>query len=264
MRFKPSAANLAKLIRHPAALWIGNFVYETLRPPKVSADTTTGSRTRLGVFDEQRRDMVDRQLRGGGIRSARVLEAMHAIPRHEFVPPDYQADAYTDQPLPIGIGQTISQPLMVAAMSEALELVGADRVLEIGTGSGYQTAVLSRLAGEVFTIEYYEELAAAARRRLERLGCRNVQVRHGDGGPGWPEAAPFQAIVVTAAAPAPPPPLLEQLAEAGRLVAPVGGDPYQELLLLHKHGSQFERRSLYWCRFVPLLGIYGWESPIRG
>lgn len=208
--------------------------------------------------------MVAEQLRGRGIRSARVLEAMLAVPRHEFVPWRWLADAYADQPLPIGIGQTISQPLMVAAMSEALELAGNERVLEVGTGSGYQAAVLSRLAGEVCTIEYRQELAAIASQRLERLGCGNVRVRHGDGGLGWPAAAPFDAIIVTAAAPALPPPLLEQLAEGGRLVIPLGSEASQELFQLRKRNGRTERRSLEYCRFVPLVGIHGPGWPLRG
>jgi protein-L-isoaspartate(D-aspartate) O-methyltransferase len=216
------------------------------------------------AFDQQRREMVESQLRGRGIRSPQVLDAMLGVPRHEFVPLRSQSDAYTDQPLPIGIGQTISQPLMVAAMTEALELTGNERVLEIGTGSGYQTAVLARLAQMVWTVEYRPELAQAARERLARLGCRNVQLREGDGGMGWSEQSPFDAILVAAAAPSPPPPLLEQLGEGGRLVIPIGGKPHQELLQFRKQDGRIARRRLYPCRFVPLAGIHGWGRKLFG
>lgn len=208
--------------------------------------------------------MVERQLRERGIGSRRVLEAMLAVPRHEFVPASWRAAAYADQPLPIGFGQTISQPLIVAAMTEALAVSDTDRVLEIGTGSGYQTAVLARLASDICTVEYRPELAAAARMRLEQMGCRNVRVRQGDGGLGWPEAAPFDAILVTAAGPVPPPPLIEQLAEGGRLVIPVGGRQSQELICMQKRGGRIEPRHLHDCRFVPLVGIHGWEQPLTG
>lgn len=215
-------------------------------------------------FEQQRREMVEAQLRGRGIRSQRVLEAMLAVPRHEFVPAASLDEAYADGPLPIGIGQTISQPLMVAAMTEALEPEAGDRVLEIGTGSGYQTAVLARLAGEVFSIEYRPELAQTARMRLARLGVVNVRLREGDGGLGWPEMAPFDAILVAAAAPALPPPLVEQLADSGRLVIPLGGEIHQELLMLEKRGAGFEQRRLHACRFVPLAGIHGWKRRLFG
>lgn len=216
------------------------------------------------ALERRRRQMVEHQLRGRGIRSADVLDAMLAVPRHDFVPPDYCEKAYSDQALPIGVGQTISQPLMVAEMTEALELTGDERVLEIGTGSGYQTAVLSRLAREVYSIECRPELQEEARQRLERLGCRNVRLRRGDGGLGWPEASPFDAILVAAAAPSPPEPLFRQLAEGGRMVIPVGGLPQQRLFQMQKRAGQIERRVLEWCRFVPLMGIHGWEQPLRG
>ncbi|HEV2387476.1 MAG TPA: protein-L-isoaspartate(D-aspartate) O-methyltransferase [Candidatus Acidoferrales bacterium] len=216
------------------------------------------------VFGRQRRQMVAEQLRHRGICSGRVLDAMLAIPRHEFVPSSCLADAYSDQALPLGMGQTISQPLIVAAMSAALEPAGTGRVLEVGTGSGYHAAVLSRLADEGFTVEYREELAAAAAERLARLGCRNVCVLLGDGGLGWPAAAPFDAIVVTAAALAVPPPLLDQLAEGGRLVIPLGGADSQELFQHRKRNGRIERRSLDHCRFVPVVGIHGWGRPLRG
>ncbi len=208
--------------------------------------------------------MVEHQLRGRGIRSTVVLDAMLSVPRHDFVPANYREEAYSDQALPIGIGQTISQPLIVASMTETLDLSGRERVLEIGTGSGYQTAVLSRLACEVYSIECRPELQEEARRRLEHLDCRNVRLRRGDGGLGWPEAGPFDAILVTAAAPAPPEPLFKQLAEGGRMVIPVGDEAQQRLFRIEKRAGQIERHGLEWCRFVPLVGIHGWEQPLRG
>jgi protein-L-isoaspartate(D-aspartate) O-methyltransferase len=206
-----------------------------------------------------RREMVERQLRKRGIRDERVLTAMLNVPRHEFVPPALAAEAYTDRPLPIGHEQTISQPFMVAAMTAALELSGGERALEIGAGSGYQAAVLSLLAREVHTVEMHEDLANDTAERLRRLGYDNVQVHIGDGTLGWPDAAPFEAIVVTAAAPGIPPPLAAQLAEGGRLVIPVGTPDEQRLLRVVKHGDALTERELYHCRFVPLVGQYGWK-----
>lgn len=206
-----------------------------------------------------RQEMVERQLRKRGIRDERVLAAMLNVPRHEFVPPALAAEAYTDRPLPIGHEQTISQPFMVAAMTAALELSGGERVLEIGAGSGYQAAVLSLLAREVHTVEMHENLATSAAERLRHLGYDNVHVHIGDGTLGWPDAAPFEAIVVTAAAPGIPPPLAAQLAEGGRLVIPVGTPQEQRLLRVDKHADALTRRELYYCRFVPLIGQYGWK-----
>jgi len=206
-----------------------------------------------------RQEMVERQLRKRGIRDERVLAAMLSVPRHEFVPPALAAEAYTDRPLPIGHEQTISQPFMVAAMTEALELSGGERVLEIGAGSGYQAAVLSLLARELHTVEMHENLATSTAERLRRLGYDNVSVHFGDGTVGWPDAAPFEAIVVTAAAPGIPPPLTAQLAEGGRLVIPVGTPQEQRLLRVDKHSGELTKRELYHCRFVPLVGQYGWK-----
>lgn len=214
-------------------------------------------------FDEQRRAMVEQQIRLRGIASPRVLDAMQRVPRHEFIPPEQRRAAYDDTPLSIGEGQTISQPFMVAAMAEALELSGGERVLEVGTGCGYQAAVLSLLAREVFTIETHASLAEEARNRLARLGYANVQVATGDGTLGWLDAAPFDAIVVTAAAPGVPPPLVEQLAEGGRLVIPVGPAEHQELRRVRKSGGIPSQEILYDCRFVPLVGQYGWPRPVR-
>jgi len=226
-------------------------------PPRASSDG------REKEFEALRRQMVEEQIRGRELRSPRVLEAMMAVPRHEFVPAEYQPLAYTDQPLPIGEGQTISQPYMVAAMAEALELVGTERVLEVGAGSGYQAAVLALLAAEVYTVEFHASLARAVEERLTRLGYLNVHVRAGDGSLGWPEAAPYQAVLVTSAAPEVPPPLVEQLAEGGRLVIPVGQGDYQELRQLRKAAGQVSERTLLYCRFVPLLGRYGRRGPAQ-
>lgn len=210
-------------------------------------------------FEAERRDMVARQIRDRGIRSLRVLEAMASVPRHSFVPQEWARDAYKDHPLAIGEGQTISQPFMVAAMAEALSLEGQERVLEVGCGSGYQAAVLSRLAHEVIAVETRPALAASARERLARLGYANVAVEEGDGSGGWPARAPYDAILVTAAAPEVPQPLVDQLAEGGRLVIPVGGSKHQELLRIVKREGKTKEESLYSCRFVPLLGRYGWR-----
>jgi protein-L-isoaspartate(D-aspartate) O-methyltransferase len=207
----------------------------------------------------RRQEMVERQLRTRGIRDERVLAAMLSVPRHQFVPAELAAEAYTDRPLPIGQGQTISQPFMVAAMAEALRLSGGERVLEIGAGSGYQAAVLSLVAREVHAVEMHEALALSCGERLARMGYGNVHVHVGDGSLGWPAEAPFDAILVTAAAPETPPPLEAQLAEGGRLVLPVGSPDEQRLLLLEKHGNTASSRPLFHCRFVPLVGKYGWK-----
>ena len=211
-------------------------------------------------FAAERRAMVEEQIRERGVGAPRLLAALLAVPRHLFVPEDYVAGAYSDQPLPIGEGQTISQPYMVAVMTEALELSGNERVLEVGTGSGYQAALLSLLAAEVYTVESHASLALAARQRLAQLGYANVHVHSGDGTMGLSEAAPFDAIVVTAAAPRVPLPLVEQLAEGGRLVIPVGQADQQELLQVRKTAGQITSRALHYCRFVPLVGRYGWRN----
>jgi protein-L-isoaspartate(D-aspartate) O-methyltransferase len=213
-----------------------------------------------GEFAAARCAMVEKQIRRRGIGAPRVLEAMLAVPRHEYVPADFQEDAYADKPLPIGGGQTISQPFIVAAMAEALCLSGDGRVLEVGTGSGYQAAVLSLLAREVYSVESHTPLALAAQERLIRLGYTNVHVHNGDGSLGFPEGAPFDAILVTAAAPEIPPLLAGQLREGGRLVIPVGSRESQELLQVRKEDGKLCSRALFDCRFVPLLGRYGWQS----
>jgi protein-L-isoaspartate(D-aspartate) O-methyltransferase len=211
-------------------------------------------------FAAARSEMVARQIRARGIRSPRVLAAMSAVPRHEFVPQESAASAYSDVPLPIGGGQTISQPFMVAAMAEAALLSSHERVLEIGAGSGYQAAVLSLLAQEIVVLELQPNLARACRERLARLGYSSVFVEEGDGSLGWAARAPYDAIIVSAAAPAVPAPLVEQLAEGGRLIIPVGDPEQQNLLRVIKRAGHIEQESLFACRFVPLLGRHGWPD----
>lgn len=214
-------------------------------------------------FEFVRRQMVGRQIRDRGVRDHRVLDAMTAIPRHAFVPRERISDAYVDAPLPIGDGQTISQPFMVAAMADAVALQGGERVLEIGAGSGYQAAVLSLLAQEVIAVETLPRLANIARERLARLGYANVQIIEGDGSIGWAPGAPYDAIVVSAAAPSLPQPLFDQLAEGGRIAIPVGDSDEQRVLRITKRNGKAECEQLYHCRFVPLVGRYGWSDAIQ-
>jgi protein-L-isoaspartate(D-aspartate) O-methyltransferase len=209
-------------------------------------------------WERERSRMVERDLRRRGIEDPRVLEAMGAVPRHRFVPDEERPQAYEDRALPLALGQTISQPYMVAYMTEALRVRPGDRVLEIGTGSGYQTAVLARLAAEVFTVERIADLQGAARAVLEELGVENVRFRVGDGTLGWPEHAPYDRILVTAGAPAVPPALRAQLAEGGVLVIPVGEPDLQELIALTRRGDDYHATTLVGCRFVPLVGDEGW------
>ncbi len=198
--------------------------------------------------------MVHEQLRARGIRDERVLQVMSEIPRHRFVPEPLRFSAYNDGPLPIGEGQTISQPYIVALMSENLSLQGDETVLEIGTGSGYQAAVLSRLAKHVYSVEIIPELAETARERLHALGVKNVKVIVGDGNAGWAEGGPYEAIIVTAVAPEVPPALLAQLADGGRMVLPVEKGDEQYLVRLQKRGGQILEEDLGPVRFVPLVG----------
>jgi len=198
--------------------------------------------------------MVRTQLASRDIRDPRVLEALRTLDRARFVPPERRREAYTDHPLPIGHNQTISQPYIVALMTQTLELAGAERVLEIGTGSGYQTAVLARLAGEVYTVEVHGTLQERARRVLDDLGLTNVHYRTGDGRRGWPEEAPFDRILCAAAAEAVPPTWTDQLADGGILVTPVGGGFSQTLTRIEKHGGEVRRHDFCPCRFVPLTG----------
>lgn len=210
--------------------------------------------------DYRREIMIREHLMGRGIRDSAVLAAMRQVPREAFVDPGLQELAYEDHPLPIAGGQTISQPYIVAYMIEALELSGAERALEIGTGSGYAAAVLSRIVETVYSVERLEELARSARQRLEKLGYSNVVVLQGDGTLGWSEHAPFDAIVVTAGAPRTPKPLLLQLAMGGRLVIPVGASSFlQSLVRVRRVGEDdFRYEELCGVRFVPLVGAEGW------
>jgi protein-L-isoaspartate(D-aspartate) O-methyltransferase len=217
--------------------------------------------TPVDLFLVQRRDMVESQLRARGVRDERVLAAMSRVPREEFVPAEYRAQAYEDHPIPIGEGQTVSQPYIVAIMLQALALDPADTVLEIGTGSGYQTALLAELTRQVYSVERHASLARVAEATLTRLGYNNVQVLLGDGSNGLLERAPFDAIVVSAAAPQIPGPLFEQLRDGdGRMVIPVGPAHAQELQLVRKKAGQPLVTSLEGCRFVPLIGSKGYHS----
>lgn len=215
----------------------------------------------MAEFAELRAEMVSQQLHRRGIGDERVLEAMGAVPREEFVPAPQRPHAYADTALPIGAEQTISQPWIVARICEALELNGSERVLEIGTGSGYSTCVLARLAAEVISVERLQSLSEQAGAALAELGVENVELRVGDGSLGVPERAPFDAIAVHAAAPAPPPALLDQLAEGGRLVVPIAAERADVLTLIRRRRGRLEREALGPCRFVPLIGEEGFGEP---
>ena len=209
-------------------------------------------------FEQQRAWMVETQLEHWGIHDRRVLQVMGALPRERFVPPGERSSAYYDGALPIGDEQTISQPYVVAHMTELLALQGTEKVLEIGTGSGYQTAVLGRLAAQVFTVERIASLSQRAARILAELEIDNVHYFVGDGSLGWPEHAPYEAILVTCAAPRVPVPLLEQLADGGRMVTPVGPRGAQTLVRVIRTGETFKEEQLSAVAFVPLIGQYGW------
>jgi len=213
-------------------------------------------------YELSRKAMVDLQCRARGVREGRVLAALLKVPRHEFVQDALKERAYDDYPLPVGEGQTISQPYMVALMTEALDLGGGERVLEVGTGSGYQTAVLAELVKGVFSVERIELLAKQARALLDRLGYAHVLVKVGDGTLGWKEYSPFDRILVTAGSPNVPPSLLEQLKEGGKLVIPLGDTHSQVLTLVEKRNGKEVRNTLCGCTFVPLIGKQGW-SPER-
>jgi protein-L-isoaspartate(D-aspartate) O-methyltransferase len=216
--------------------------------------------TQIDSFLAQRRSMVESQLRARGIRDERVLKAMSHVPRHEFVSEEYRDQVYEDHPIPIGESQTLSQPYIVAIMLQALALDSTNTVLEIGTGSGYQTALLSQLTRQVYSVERLASLARAAESTLTHLGFTNVKVLVGDGSRGLPALAPFDAIVVSAAAPQIPPSLFEQLREGGRMVIPVGPAHAQELQLVRKQADQPVVINLEGCRFVPLIGGEGYRS----
>lgn len=209
------------------------------------------------AFDARRRAMVEEQIAACGISDPATLDAMRTVPRHEFVPPDLCGAAYEDRPLPIGYGQTISQPYIVAFMTEAIRPRNGEKILEIGAGSGYQAAVLAHSGAEVFTVEIIAPLAALADGNLRRLGIANVQVRHGDGHHGWLEHAPFDAIVVTCAPDNIPPDLVAQLRDGGRMIIPVGDATSQQLVFLRKNDGHIEKQSVLSVRFVPMTGKDG-------
>lgn len=213
----------------------------------------------MDKYERERKQMVKEQIAGRGLHNPRLLAAFETVPRHKFVPGEYRHAAYDDNPLPIGYGQTISQPYIVALMTDLLKLKGNERVLEVGAGSGYQAAILGMLAKEVHTVEYVTELAAGADKLLKELGMDNVFCHFGDGSLGWPESAPYNGILVAAAAPQTPKALLEQLEDGGRLVLPVGGRGFQQLELWKKTGEDFVRKSVIAVAFVPLRGEQGWD-----
>ena len=215
-------------------------------------------------LEKERERMVAEQLRPRGIRSPRVLSAFEFIPRHLFVPEEEREWAYGDHPLSIGFNQTISQPYIVALMTESLRLTGSEKVLEVGTGSGYQAAILSQLAGEIHTIEIIPDLANAARKSLENLGMHNIHVHIGDGSLGLEEYAPYEAILVTAAAPRIPRHLLDQLAEGGRMIIPIGSRGFQELELWKRSGATYGSETIIPVTFVPLRGAQGWGTGWNG
>lgn len=209
---------------------------------------------------ESKRQQLIASLRHVGIHDERVLDALAATPREHFVDTSLQPVAYEDRALGIGLGQTISQPLMVAVMTQALQLQGTERVLEIGTGSGYQSAILARLAAHVYTVERYQQLAYLAACRLQKLGLANVSMYVGDGSLGWPDEAPYDRILVTAASPVIPDRLVLQLVRGGILVVPVGMREHQDLLLIRRTLDQPEIQNLGGCLFVPLVGAEGWQD----
>lgn len=217
-------------------------------------DSSAAESTPKDDFTEQRLAMVESQIASRGISNPATLAAMRAIPRHEFIPPLLRHGAYEDHPLPIGHGQTISQPYIVAFMTEAIAPKRDEKILEIGSGCGYQAAILAHSGAEIFTMEIVEPLAAMARENLKRLGLSNVQVRHGDGYRGWPEQAPFDAIIVTCAPDNIPPDLIAQLREGGRMIIPVGNTTHQDLILLRKYGDRLEKQTVLPVRFVPMTG----------
>ena len=211
-------------------------------------------------FQVLRKRMVEEQLIPRGIKDQRVLDAFYKVERHKFVPEISQSSAYADHPLPIGDNQTISQPYIVALMTECLQLAGEEKVLEVGAGSGYQAAILAELAGEVYSIERFGTLASKAEDLLASLKLTNVHIKVGDGTLGWPEGAPFERIIITAASPMVPQPLLEQLKDGGKLLLPLGETYSQVLTLIEKKKDKFEYTDICPCVFVPLVGKYGWKG----
>ncbi len=224
-----------------------------LSPVLSCASQTDTADKQDSIYAADRGQMVREQISGRGIEDERVTAAMGKVERHLFVPENYRKYAYIDDPLPIEAGQTISQPYIVALMTELLKLEGDEKVLEIGTGSGYQAAILGELVKEVFTIEIIDTLGVTSSRLLNKLGYENITVRIGDGYRGWPEEAPFDAIIVTAAPPSIPQPLLDQLADGGRMVVPVG-ERYQELILIERNDTTYTETTVAPVRFVPMTG----------
>ncbi|MBN1452540.1 MAG: protein-L-isoaspartate(D-aspartate) O-methyltransferase [Anaerolineales bacterium] len=217
----------------------------------------------MDKYERERKQMVREQIERRGLRERRLLTALETVPRHLFVPEEYRYAAYEDGPLPIGFGQTISQPYIVALMTDFLSLKGNERVLEVGTGSGYQAAILGMMTDEVHTVEFIPELATRADKLLKELGMDNVHVHLGDGSLGWPELAPYQGILVAAAAPTVPKALLEQLEDCERLVLPVGARGMQILEIWERHGDDFESKVETAVAFVPLRGEQGWDQKKR-
>ena len=225
----------------------------TSPPQRTQLQANTSNQSGGDPYAGPRRDMVELQIRDRGVHQPAVLRAMESVPRHLFVPEEDRKQAYTDAPLPIGWGQTISQPYIVALMTQLLDLGPNDKVLEIGTGSGYHAAVLSRVAGEVYTIEIIDQLGRQAKSTLQQLGYQNVHTRIGDGYQGWPDEAPFDAIILTAAPPKIPQPLIDQLKVGGRMVVPVGSY-VQDLMLITKTAQGIEKKTVAPVRFVPMTG----------
>lgn len=214
----------------------------------------------MDKIKDARLNMLREQIVGRGITNLLVISAMQKVPRHKFIEEKFLNEAYEDYPLPIENGQTISQPYMVALMTQALELKGGEKVLEIGSGSGYQAAVLAEIAGGVYSVERFADLAEKAKRVLGELGYNNIRIKSGDGTLGWEEFSPYDGIIVTAGAPDLPQPLVQQLAEGGRLVIPIGGRFMQTLYAYKKKNDRLEEESLCGCQFVPLVGEEGWRD----
>jgi len=219
---------------------------------------SSGKKYKPDRYEVARRRMVSEQLIPNGIRDAKVIAAMGRVPRHLFVSHGMEDQAYFDRPVHIGMGQTISQPLMVATMTQALKLSGSERVLEIGTGSGYQTAILAELTSEIYTVERISDLSIRARKTIYKIGYKNINFRIGDGTLGWDDQAPFERIIVTAGAPVVPDELKFQLADGGILLIPVGNEDVQQLLMIIRSGNSFEENKVSRCRFVKLIGKRGW------
>jgi protein-L-isoaspartate(D-aspartate) O-methyltransferase len=236
---------------------IKNFIEKKLKKPH---DEKMVSYNEANRYEVSRRVMIEHHLRGRGIRDQRVLDVMGRIQREAFVPEKYAAQSYDDNPLPIGVGQTISQPYIVGLMTQCLNLTGSEDVLEIGTGSGYQTAILAALAKHVWTVERFHELSESAQAVLGRLGVENIDYAVADGSCGWPGDKQFDRIIVTAAVPQIPEPLENQLREGGLLVAPVGGQWTQELVAAGKKEGQLVQQTICGCRFVKLIGKYGYTE----